>query len=122
MLINPGSPLETVLLNSTLSDISSGSAKEESVWKIVLASVCGAVGVAVGAAVGVAVLLLLVKRGVIRKLQTALQHFIISGENNWVHLLLNTQREVYRSYIGPDHNVCQLSIVNGSIKCSSQVK
>ena len=73
MLINPGSPLETVLLNSTLSDISSDSAKEESVWKIVLGCVCGV-------AAAVVVLLLLVKRGVIRKLQTALQHLLSVGK------------------------------------------
>ncbi|KAF1394582.1 hypothetical protein PFLUV_G00002540 [Perca fluviatilis] len=64
------------------------SAKEESVWKIVVTCVC------VCAAAVVGVLLLLVKRGVIRKLQTALQHFIISGESNSVHLLLNSVGEV----------------------------
>ncbi|XP_035856370.1 butyrophilin subfamily 2 member A1-like isoform X2 [Sander lucioperca] len=44
-----------------------GSAKEESVWKIVLASVCAAAAAAAAAgAGGVGVVLLLVKRGVIR--------------------------------------------------------
>ena len=91
MLINPGSPLETVLLNSTLSDLSSGSAKEESVWKIVVPIVCGVAAAVVGV-----LLLLLVKRGVIRKLLLYSILLSVGKVTRYIYSLTPRER-----YIGP---------------------